>query len=161
MRVMSRNPLMDKIGAFIIGIIAIIAGIWIILDNNKSFNEYENSTDKKAVVAEIIDVHVRTETRRSGGRYSSRRKVKKYDCTLEYTINDNRIQNKKTYSIEKKVGDKITLNVYKDKYGDYKIAKITSKSQKNTSNGFAYAVILIGVCAIVYGAVTKVDNSVS
>ena len=154
MKLMSRNPLLDKIGVFIIGIVFIVIGIIIILDNNKAFNEYEKSTDKQTVVAEVKSVYVRIETRRSG-RYSTGRRVKKYDCTLEYNINNDIIRNKKTYSTEKKVGDKLTLNVYKDKDGHYQIARFTTKGEKNSKNAFAYALVFIGGCALVFGAVMK------
>lgn len=153
----NRNPIMEKIAAVVIGLIAIVAGIVIIQENSKSFNEYKKSSDKQTVVAEITDVYVRTERRRTSGRHYSTREVKRYDCTLEYTINGNLIRNKRTYSDEKRVGEKMTLNVYKDDYGHYQIAKITSEAGKKSSDNIAYFIILFGGIAILYGVLAKVD----
>ena len=154
----TRNPLMEKIAAFIFGIVFIVFGIIMIQDNNKAFNEYKKSPDKQKVVAEVKSVQIRTERRRSGRRHSYTEEVTKYDCSLEYTLNNgNLMRNSKTYSTEKKVGDKITLNVYKDPYGNYKIAKVTSEAEKKSGDFWGYGLILVGVIAIGIGVVTKLD----
>lgn len=161
MRSSIRHPLMDKIGAFFIGIFIIIIGIVLIKSNNEALNEYKNSSDKQTVIAEITDVHVTTETRRSSGHYSSTKKVKKYECTLEYTVNDNLVRYKETYYNEKSVGEKITLNLYKDNYGNYQIARFTSEEDKNNGNLIPYIMIFFGVLALIYGAVIKLETSLN
>lgn len=158
MRNVERNPLMDKIGAFILGIVVIILGIGIIINNATQLDEYKSSSDRQTVEAEIKDVHVYTE-RRSGGRHSSSRTVTKYECTIGYTVNDKPIQYKETYYTEKKVGEKMTLNVYKDKYGDYQIATITSEQDKDGGNLLGYVFIGIGIFICIYGAMIKVETS--
>ena len=161
MRSGTRTTIMDKIGAIIIGIFLIIIGILLIRSNNEALNEYKNSSDKQTVIAEIKDVHVTTETRRSGGRHSSTRRVKKYECTLEYTVNDNVVRYRHTYYDEKSVGEKITLNIYKDNYGNYQIARFTSEEDKNNGNLISYIMIGFGVFALIYGVLIKLDTSLN
>lgn len=154
------SPVNDKLGAFIIGIILLIVGIVMLISNNTSFDEYKNSSDKQAVVAEIKSVDVRTETVRTRrGSYSSTKKVKKYDCSLEYTLkNGNVIRYNETYSSPRTVGDKISLNVYKDKYGNYQIAKLVSEQDKKGADLGGYFVIGFGVLCLIIGALIKIDR---
>lgn len=155
----SNSPVNDKLGAFIIGIVLVCVGIFLIISNNTSFDEYKNSTDKQSVVAEIKDMHVRTETviRKHSG-YSRTEKVKKYDCSLEYTLKDgNVIRYTETYSSPRTVGEKIPLNVYKDKYGSYQIATLVYEQDKKNADLGGYFVIGFGVLCFIVGALIKTD----
>lgn len=147
----TRKPLREVIVSCIIGIIFIIFGIIMIRDNNKAFDEYKNSSDKQTVEANITSVYVRKERKTSSSHSYGSKYVIKYDCSLEYTINGNLIKNKETYSSEKKVGDKITLNVYKDKYGNYQIARVTSEKDRDDNNFWGQIIIVVGVVAIGVG----------
>lgn len=156
----SNSPVNDKLGAFIIGIVLVIVGIVMLISNNNSFDEYKNATDKQSVVAEIKDVQVRTETvRRKHGSYSRTEKVKKYDCSLEYTLKDgNVIRYNETYSSPRTVGDKISLTVFKDKYGSYQIAKFVSEEDKKGADFGGYVVIGVGLLCFIVGALIKTDR---
>lgn len=155
MRTSIRNPLMDKIGALLIGILLVILGYFLLQNNNKQLDEYKNSSDKQTVVAKVVDVYVNTETRRSNGHT---KKVTKYECKLEYTLkNGNLVSMRETYYDQKRVGDTITLNIYKNKYGDYQIARITSEQDKKSQDLIAHIMMGFGVLFFISGLVRKLD----
>lgn len=150
------NEMTTKIGAFIIGFIIIIVGIFVIYNGNTSYDEYKKSSDKQTVVAEVKSVYVANETRKTS---TGTRTVKKYVCSFEYIVkNGAAIRYSETYYTEKKVGDKVTLNVYRDKNGKYQIAKITSKTDKQGSDMCGFIIILVGVIAFLYLGFSKSKN---
>ena len=50
-------------------------------------------------------------------------------------------------SAKKKVGDKVTLNVYKDKYGNYKIAKFRFVEDNSWGDFWSFLLCALGVLA--------------
>lgn len=155
MRNGNTDPLATKIILFILGIVLIVVGIMLIKNNNKSYNEYKKSPDKQNVVARIIDVNVRNVkyTERGSTKYK-----KEYDCIIEYSVNNNVVRYNTTYYIDKRVGETMPLKVYKDQYGNYQIATVTSEEEKNRHNTFANALIFIGALLLVCGISIKLES---
>ena len=149
-----------KIILFIFGCISMIGPLNIKHDR-ADFWEYQDS-EKLTVLAEIKSIRFVPKYHKIISYIPAH-----YDCLFEYYVDGHKIQNngqiflakdklfvQRTNSVviqydssEKKVGDKVTLNVYKDKYGNYKIAKFRFVEDNRWGDFWSFLLCAFGVLA--------------
>ncbi len=125
--------------------VLIVIGIIMLILNNRAYDEFKNSDDVRDVEAEVVAVHkediqkkVYDDREQKTFHYEYARTV--YHTDLKFFVNDVEYKEKKDYSNVHSEGDKVTIQVFKNKKGIYKIPKIADDDKKNYKDAEAYLV---------------------
>ena len=105
----------DTIGALILSIIIIIAGIGGMIYTKKVSWEYKNSTDVRTIDALVYNCAQTHEKDDNGER------KEEYQVRFTYEIDGTTYDDLKTYSEKKREGDTVRIVVYRDSKGRYKL----------------------------------------
>ena len=103
------------IGALILSIIIIIAGIGGMIYTKHESSEYKNSTDVRTIRATVYSCEQTKEKDDKGDR------KEKYKVRFTYEIDGTTYDDFKTYSEKKREGDTVRIVVYRDSKGRYKL----------------------------------------
>ena len=103
------------IGALILSIIIIIAGIGGMIYTKKVSWEYKNSTDVRTIDALVYNCAQTNEKDNNGNR------KEEYKVSFTYEIDGTTYDDFKTYSEKKREGDTVRIVVYRDSKGRYKL----------------------------------------
>ena len=103
------------IGALILSIIIIIAGIGGMIYTKKVSWEYKNSTDVRTIDALVYNCAQTNEKDDNGNR------KEEYKVSFTYEIDGTTYDDFKTYSEKKREGDTVRIVVYRDSQGRYKL----------------------------------------
>ncbi len=126
--------------------VLIVIGIIMLMLNNRTYEEFKNSDDIRDVEAEVVSVHKEdihkkvydNEKEKTTFHYEYVRTV--YHTDLKFFVNDVEYKVKKDYSNCYSEGDKVTIQVFKNKKGIYKIPKIADDDKKSHKDAEAYLV---------------------
>ena len=105
----------DTIGALILSIIIIIAGIGGMIYTKKVSWEYKNSTDVRTIDALVYNCAQTHEKDDNGER------KEEYQVRFTYEIDGTTYDDFKTYSEKKREGDTVRIVVYRNSKGKYKL----------------------------------------
>ena len=105
----------DTIGALILSIIIIIAGIGGMIYTKKVSWEYKNSTDVRTIDALVYNCAQTNEKDDNGNR------KEEYKVSFTYEIDGTTYDDFKTYYKEMRRGDTVQITVYRDSKGRYKL----------------------------------------
>ena len=127
--------------------VLIVIGIVMLILNNKTYDEFKNSDDIRDVEAEVVAVHKEDinkkvyddEDDKTKFHYEYVRTV--YHTDLKFVVNDVEYKVKKDYSNCYSEADKVTIRVFKNKKGIYKIPKIADDDKKINKDIEAYLVL--------------------
>ena len=103
------------IGALILSIIIIIAGIGGMIYTKKVSWEYKNSTDVRTIDALVYNCAQTNEKDNNGNR------KEEYKVSFTYEIDGTTYVDFKTYYKEMRRGDTVQITVYRDSKGRYKL----------------------------------------
>ena len=103
------------IGALILSIIIIIAGIGGMIYTKKVSWEYKNSTDVRTIDALVYNCAQTNEKDDNGNR------KEEYQVRFTYEIDGTTYDDFKTYSEKKREGDTVRIVVYRNSKGKYKL----------------------------------------
>ena len=103
------------IGALILSIIIIIAGIGGMIYTKKVSWEYKNSTDVRTIDALVYNCAQTNEKDDNGNR------KEEYKVSFTYEIDGTTYDDFKTYYKEMRRGDTVQITVYRDSKGRYKL----------------------------------------
>lgn len=103
------------IGALILSIIIIIAGIGGMIYTKKVSWEYKNSTDVRTIDALVYNCAQTNEKDDNGNR------KEEYKVSFTYEIDGTTYDDFKIYYKEKRRGDTVQITVYRDPKGRYKL----------------------------------------
>ena len=103
------------IGALILSIIIIIAGIGGMIYTKKVSWEYKNSTDVRTIDALVYNCAQTNEKDDNGNR------KEEYKVSFTYEIDGTTYDDFKTYYKEMRKGDTVQITVYRDSKGRYKL----------------------------------------
>ena len=103
------------IGALILSIIIIIAGIGGMIYTKKASWEYKNSTDVRTIDALVYNCAQTNEKDDNGNR------KEEYKVSFTYEIDGTTYDDFKTYYKEMRRGDTVQITVYRDSKGRYKL----------------------------------------
>ena len=126
--------------------VLIVIGIIMLMLNNRTYDEFKNSDDVRDVEAEVIAVHKEDiqkkvyddEEEKTTFHYEYVRTV--YHTDLKFFVNDIEYKVKKDYSNFYSEGDKVNIQVFKNKKGVYKIPQIADEDKKSHKDAEAYLV---------------------
>lgn len=105
----------DTIGALILSIFIIIAGIGGMIYTKHESSEFKNSTDVRTLHATVYSCEQTHEKDDQGDR------KEEYKVRFTYEIDGTTYDDFKTYSEKKKEGDTVRIVVYRDSKGRYKL----------------------------------------
>ena len=105
----------NTIGALILSIIIIIAGIGGMIYTKKVSWEYKNSTDVRTIDALVYNCAQTNEKDDNGNR------KEEYKVSFTYEIDGTTYDDFKTYFEKKREGDTVRIVVYRDSKGRYKL----------------------------------------
>lgn len=105
----------ETIGALILSIIIIIAGIGGMIYTKHESLEYKNSTDVRTLHATVYSCEQSKEKDNNGER------KEEYKVRFTYEIDGTTYDDFKTYSEKKREGDTVRIVVYRDSKGRYKL----------------------------------------
>ncbi len=146
----------EKFYVLIFGLIFLFLGIFKIIDTNKEFNRYKNS-EKLTVVAEIKSVSFVPELP-DNPESNMVGHPAYYDCLLEYSVDGFKRENRKKIIVDKNkmlieqrksVGDKLKIDIVKDKYGICTLAEEYNPNDQEYFLSIGYVFIGIGFLAFI------------
>ena len=105
----------EEIGALILSIIIIIAGIGGMIYTKRLSWEYKNSTDVRTIDALVYNCAQTHEKDNNGER------KEEYNVSFTYEIDGTTYDDFKTYYKEMRKGDTVQITVYRDSKGRYKL----------------------------------------
>ncbi|NSF19318.1 DUF3592 domain-containing protein [Coprococcus comes] len=105
----------DTIGALILSIFIIIAGIGGMIYTKHESSEFKNSTDVRTLHATVYSCEQTHEKDDQGDR------KEEYKVRFTYEIDGTTYDDFKTYSEKKREGDTVRIVVYRDSKGRYKL----------------------------------------
>ena len=105
----------NTIGALILSIIIIIAGIVGMIYTKKVSWEYKNSTDVRTIDALVYNCAQTNE------KDDNRNRKEEYKVSFTYEIDGTTYDDFKTYFEKKREGDTVRIVVYRDSKGRYKL----------------------------------------
>ena len=105
----------EKIGALILSIIIIIAGIGGMIYTKHESSEYKNSTDVRTIRATVYSCEQTKEKDDKGDR------KEKYKVRFTYEIDGTTYDDFDTYYKEIRKGDTVLITVYRNSKGKYKL----------------------------------------
>lgn len=105
----------DTIGALILSIIIIIAGIGGMIYTKHESSEYKNSTDVRTIRATVYSCEQTKEKDDKGDR------KEKYKVRFTYEIDGTTYDDFKTCYKKMKKGDTVPITVYRNSKGQYKL----------------------------------------
>ena len=105
----------DTIGALILSIFIIIAGIGGMIYTKHESSEFKNSTDVRTLHATVYSCEQTHEKDDQGDR------KEEYKVRFTYEIDGTTYDDLKTYSEKKREGDTVRIVVYRDSKGRYKL----------------------------------------
>ena len=130
----------------IFAVVLIVIGIIMLMLNNRTYDEFKNSDDVRDVEAEVVAVHKEDiqkkvyddEDDKTKFHYEYSRTV--YHTELKFVVNDVEYKVKKDYNDYHSEGDKVNIQVFKNKKGVYKIPQISNDDKKLHKDTEAYLV---------------------
>ena len=105
----------NNIGALILSIVIIIAGIGGMIYTKHESNEYKNSTDVRTLHATVYSCEQSKEKDDNGER------KEEYKVKFTYEIDGTTYDDSKIYYKEMRRGDTVQITVYRDSKGRYKL----------------------------------------
>lgn len=129
-----KQKLQDILIVYGVAAVFLVLGIYGILRSSRAYREYQNSTDVRTVEGTVTQVNTKIDIVERHGR--DEREITSY-VHLEYEVDGVIYSGKETfYDEELRIGDTISIEVYKTSKGDYKIPEVSN----------AFYMILLKIC---------------
>ena len=150
-----KENLKDFLIALVVALFFIILGIIGIINSNKNYKEYSNSTDIREVEGKVTSVE-RKEKEYGEDVYTTKEDY--WDAKMEVEIEDTVYEVEKVYGTEVKVGDTKTIEVYKKSDGTYDIPESTNETNLFLTKILYYISIAVGTVILLGGIFLCVDS---
>ena len=131
------------IAPYVFGLAMLILGIWGLVGNRSSLQEYQDSDDVRTVLATVTYAALREEKTIVDDRPQN-----VWDAEVTFTVDGREYGGEITRYQETRKGDTVSIEVYRAKDGSYKIPAIRTETGKGLSNILMYAALGLGIVVI-------------
>ena len=122
--------------------IMLVLGVVGFIGNRSTFNDYKSTTDERTVDGLVTSVEVKSRKDDYGTKYFY------YKAKVFYTVDGTDYEDFNEYDSEVKVGDQVTVKVYKSKDGTFKVPEITNEDAYKLYNLLYIGVAVFGLLLI-------------